>query len=98
MGYRRDSDGQRAWQAWIDQHRNDLLRCSLPEFVFSDDQRWFRFVEHDGWDQETGWNVTMLSPDQASALYDFLMSEYGSDEYRLLLQNLDEFRRKTSSH
>jgi hypothetical protein len=94
MSYRRDSEGQRAWRVWVDQHRDALLRCSLPEFVFSDEPRWFRFVEHDGWDQESGWRVTMLSPDQASALYDFLTSEYGSVEYRHLLRILDESRRK----
>jgi hypothetical protein len=96
MGYRRDSEGQREWQAWVDQHREALLRCSLPEFIFSSDARWFRFVEHDGWDHETGWSVAILSPDQASALYDLLVSEYGSEEYRGLLRNLDESRRKTA--
>lgn len=93
MSYRRDSGGQRAWHVWVDQHRNALLRCSLPDFVFSDEPRWFRFVEHDGWDQESGWSVTMLSPDQASALYDFLTSECGSGEYRDLLRILEESRR-----
>jgi hypothetical protein len=97
MGYRRDSEGQRAWQVWLEQHRGTLLKCSLPEFVFSDGHRWFRFVEHDGRDQESGWSVTMLLPDQASALHDFLVSEYGSDEYRPLLRNLDESRRRPSS-
>ena len=94
MSFRRDSEGQRAWQVWVAQHRDVLLKCSLPEFVFSDQPRWFRFVEHDGWDQESGWRVTMLSPVQASAFYDFLTSEHGSGEYRHLLRILDESRRK----
>ena len=95
MSYRRDNEGQRAWQAWVHQHREALLQCSLPEFIFSDEPRWLRFVGHHGWDQESGWNITMLSPDQSSALYDLLTSEYGSDEYRHLLRTLDESRRKS---
>ena len=95
MSYRRNGEGQRAWQAWVDQHRDTLLRCSLPEFVFADEPRWLRFVEHDGWDQESGWSITMLSPDQASALHDLLTSEHGSGEYRHLLRALDESRRKS---
>ena len=96
QGYRRDSEGQRGWRVWVDRHRDTLLRCSLPEFILSDKWRWFRFVEHDGWDQETGWSVKWLSPDQSSALHDFLMSEYGRDEYRHLVGKLDESRRKPS--
>jgi hypothetical protein len=95
MSYRRDTEGRRAWRLWVDQHRDSLLRCSLPEFIFSDEPRWFRFVEHDGWDQESGWGISMLSPDQASALHDFLAGEYGSGEYRHLLRLLDESRRMT---
>jgi hypothetical protein len=94
MSYRRDSEGRRAWQLWVNRHRDTLLRCSLPESIFSDETRWFRFVEHDGWDQESGWGVSMLSPDQASALQDFLTSEYGGGEYRHLLRLLDQSHRK----
>ncbi len=94
MSFRRDSEGQRAWQVWVGQHRDALRRCGLPEFVLSDEPRWFRFVEHDGWDQESGWRISMLSPDQASALYDFITSEYGSVKYRHLLRILDGSRCK----
>jgi len=95
MSFRRKSEAQRAWQVWVDQHRATLLKCSLPEFVFSDEPRWFRFVEHDGWDQESCWSITMLSPDQASALHDLLANEYRSVEYRRLLRALHEARRKS---
>jgi hypothetical protein len=94
VSYRHDGESRRAWRLWVDQHRDSLLDCSLPEFIFSDEMRWFRFVEDGGWDQESGWRISMLSPDQASACHDFLMREYGGDEYQLLLRLLDQSRRR----
>jgi hypothetical protein len=89
MAFRRDSQRARSWQRWLDQHQDTLIRCSLPEFLVSDELRWFRFIGHDGWDQETGWKVEVLAPEQAAALSDPIMSEYGCQEYRGLLRVLD---------
>lgn len=97
MGYRRDGESKRAWQLWVDQHRHALTHCSLPEFIFSGKLTWFRFLEHGGWHPQPHWSVGMLSPYHAAALHDFIQSEYGSEEYRYLLQKLDEVRRKASS-
>ena len=88
MTYRRDSERQRSWRVWIDLHRDTLVRCNLPEFVFSEEERWFRFLEHDGWDQETGWKIEMLPPAGAAAFYDLLLSEHDDDQYPALLRNL----------
>ena len=96
MGFRRESEDRRAWQKWVDQHRDILVRCSLPEFVFSDKMTWLRFLEHGGWHPQPGWAVGMLSQHQAGTLYDFIQSQYGTDEYRLLLRNLDDARLKPS--
>ena len=96
MGYLRDGESQRAWSQWIDQHRDDFIRCSLPDFVFADKLTWFRFLEHGGWHPQPHWTVGVLSPHHAGALHDFIRGEYGSDKYRYILQNLDEVRRKTS--
>jgi hypothetical protein len=97
MGYRRHGETRRAWQKWVEEHRDTLVSCSLPEFVYSDDARWFRFVEHGGWDQESGWTVSMLSPHQAATLYDFIESHYGSEDCRWVLKSLDEVCRKPSA-
>jgi hypothetical protein len=97
MGYRRDSDTQRAWHKWVDQHRDKFVMSSLPEFVFSDKMTWFRFLEHGGWHPQPYWSVGMLSPHHAAALHDFIQSQYGPDEYRYLLQNLEEVLRNPSS-
>jgi hypothetical protein len=97
MGFRPDSERQRAWHRWVDQHRDTLVRCSLPEFVFSDEMTWLRFLEHGGWHHQPGWSVSMLSSHQAAAFHDFIENEYGGEEYRYLLQNLNDVRRKSSS-
>jgi hypothetical protein len=97
MGYRRHTESQRAWQKWIDQHRDTLVKCSLPDFVFSEELTWIRFLEHGGWHNNPGWSVSMLSSHQAAALQDFIKSHYGIDEYRYYLQNLDDVLRKSSS-
>jgi hypothetical protein len=96
MAVRRDGPRARSWQRWLDQNRDALIRCSLPEFVFSDDSRWLRFIEHGGWDHETGWRVEMLSPDQASALSDFITDQYSNEEYREILRVLGAVRKGPS--
>jgi hypothetical protein len=97
MSYRRDSEGQRTWQEWVDQHKDTLVRCSLPEFVFSDKLTWFRFLENGGWHPQPRWGVWMLSSHQAETLHDFIESQYGTDGYRSLLRNLDDARRKPAT-
>jgi hypothetical protein len=97
MSYRRGSEGPRAWQEWLDQHRHTLNTCSLPEFVFSDKLTWLRFLEHGGWHPQPGWGVVMLSPNEARKLHEFIESQYGPDEYRSLLRNLENARRKPST-
>ena len=96
MSFRRDGEDPRAWQKWVDQHRVILGRCSLPEFVFSDKLTWLRFLEHGGWHPQSGWTVGMLSQHQAGTFYDFIERLYGMNEYRSLLQNLDNARRRSS--
>ncbi len=90
MGYRRDTESQRAWQKWIDENRDDLIRCSLPDFLFADKWAWIRFLEHGGWHPQPLWTIGMLSPHHASALHEFIRRLYGPDEYRYLLQCLEE--------
>jgi hypothetical protein len=97
MGFRRNGEDQRASQKWVDQHRETLVTCSMPDFVPVDRLTWLRFLENGGWHHEPRWGVWMLSPHQAGALYDFVESQYGIDLYRSLLRNLDDARRKPST-
>ena len=90
MAFRRDSESQRAWQDWVEQNRETLIRCGLPEFVYTDKLTWLRFLEHGGWHPRPPWGVEMLSPHQAATLYDFIECQCGTDEYRSLLRNLEK--------
>jgi hypothetical protein len=94
MSFRRDSENLRAWHRWVTRHQDTLIRCRLPDFLYSDRLRWFRFLEHGGWDHESSWGIRMLSPLEAAVLSDFVVSEYSSEDYRLLLRNLDDVIRK----
>jgi hypothetical protein len=97
MRYRRDSQGQRQWQEWVAEHKEALGECSLPQFVFSERLTWLRFLEHGGWHPQPRWSIRMLSPHQAKIFYDFIVSEYGTDQYRPLLRNLEDARLKPST-
>jgi hypothetical protein len=88
MAYRRDEQAARSWYLWLDDHRDALVRCGLPAFAYADEARWLRFLGHDGWDAETGWNVEMLTIGQAARLFEFVAREYGHERYRGLLRVL----------
>jgi hypothetical protein len=95
MGFRRDGDKHRAWYMWIGRNRGTLIQCGLPEFVYADRMTWLRFLEHDGWDHEHGWNVEMLSPHEAGVLSDFIMREYGKEAYLGILRALNDVRARS---
>lgn len=92
MSYRRNSEGQREWRNWLDQNRDTLIKCGLPEFVLSDRLTWLRFLESGGWHHQPRWGVGMLSSQQTAMLRQFIEGEFGSEEYRSLLKNLDDLR------
>lgn len=96
MSFRRDSEEIRSWREWIEKHRGSLIESTLLEYVYSDRMTWLRFLEHGGWHQETHWSVTMLSPKHAAVLSDFIISEYGDQDYRYLLQSLVAVRHRSS--
>ncbi len=81
MPFRRDGAKASKWKHWLATHRDTLVRCGLPDYVLRDELHWYLFLEQGGWEQESGWNVQMLTRDQARTLRDFLAAEYGSDAY-----------------
>jgi hypothetical protein len=88
MAFRRDGQAGRALSLWLDRHRDALVRCGIPDFVYAEERRWVGLLDADGWDAETGWRVGMLTPQQADYLQDFVIREYGPDSYRGLLRAL----------
>jgi hypothetical protein len=89
VAFRRDGQSARSWSLWIDRHRDALERSGVPDFVYTDKRHWVFLLEHNGWDADTGWRVEMLAPQQAAQLHEFIVREYGRDEYRGLLRALE---------
>jgi hypothetical protein len=88
VAFQRDGQAARGWFVWLDCHRDTLVRCGIPDFLYGEERRWLGFLEEDGWDAETGWRVEMLAPQQAVHLQDFIIREYGPESYRGLLRAL----------
>lgn len=75
MGFRKDKSRSLEWTKWLERHRDELMGCGLPDFVYADEARWFRFMEH-GIDGETGWKPELLLSHQLVRLKSFLSREY----------------------
>ena len=37
MGFRRDGQAARSWFLWLDRHRDALVECGLPTFLYTDE-------------------------------------------------------------
>lgn len=99
MSFRRNSDRSLSWRRWIDLHRDQLTAAGVPTEIFSDELRWWRFVEEGGLDYVTGWRVEMLSPSQAEILHRLVTKEYERPDLVGILRSLDDvrFSSKTSN-
>ena len=94
MGFRKQKS---TWNKWKNRYINQLIGMGVPVEVLSDGQRWYIFLEHDGFDEwgwfENGYGASFdfekISVDQAQKLIDFLIEHYG-DEF-------DGFRRKLAN-
>src|SRR5688500_18861003 len=88
MSFRRDGGKAQRWQQWLAEHRSALTAAGVPDWVWSEQQRWLRFLGEGGLDWESGWRVEMLSPEQALRLREFVLRVYGADEHLCLLRSL----------
>jgi hypothetical protein len=78
MGFRKDKSRFLEWTKWLGRHRDELISCGLPDFLYADENRWFRFIGH-GIDGETGWQPEALPSPQLRLLRSFLSREYPLD-------------------
>lgn len=78
MAFRRDGDKSHEWKRWLTQHRQTLIRAGIPNSMLKDGRNWLVFLESGGWHAESGFNADALTLDQARALHDFLVAEYGT--------------------
>lgn len=90
MAFRRDSSRHHDWKRWVADHRADLLDAGVPDWILADEMRWLRFLE-EGCDYESGWWPTMLDRDHAKNLHMFIQREYGDQQYRGLLREIEVF-------
>jgi hypothetical protein len=96
MSFQRDSTGARRWQHWLARHRAALVAAGLPDWVYANEARWQRFLGEGGLEEESGWQVEMLSPLQKNRLRAFLVREYGPEVIACCLRSLDNESRERS--
>ena len=80
MGFRRHGKEAKKWEDWLAAHRDELVRCGIADWLFSDQRRWGQFSD-DWYDYETGWSPEMLSPEQLELFRSFVEREYGTEGY-----------------
>jgi hypothetical protein len=96
MSFRHDGEQSRRWHQWLAAHRDELIRCGVPDTALVDELCWLRFMEEDGCDYITGWTPRLLSPEQAQALKAFILREYPeqASSYRSFLHLLDKISKR----
>lgn len=90
MGFRRDNSRHHEWKKWVADHSSGLLAAGIPDWILSDELRWIRFLE-EGCDYASGWWPEMLEPSKANELHAFIQREYGNEEYRGLLRQIEDY-------
>jgi len=94
MSFRHDGKQAHEWKQWLETHRDDILRCGLPDSVLQSKFHWLRFLE-ESYDQWTGWSPSMLSRQQAQALHEWILREYGNEQYRGCLHEIERYITKS---
>jgi hypothetical protein len=88
MTFKRDGKKSHAWNKWLDAHRRELCEGGVPDAVLRTEIHWVGFLEEEC-DYESGWFPNMLAPAQARILHAFIQREYGDQQYRGFLRELE---------
>ncbi|MBY0233286.1 MAG: hypothetical protein K2W96_28735 [Gemmataceae bacterium] len=83
MSFRRSDDNGISGSRWRVEHRSLLERCGIPSPIAASDRRWVHALLH-GYDPETGWQATWLSPQQAGMLLPALEADPDADALDLI--------------
>jgi hypothetical protein len=75
-GFRRDAEKPLAWSRWLHANRDRLVQWGVPADLWSDEQRWFYFVEH-AYDPVSDWKPSILVEPERAALRDFMREQCG---------------------
>jgi len=90
MSFKHDGKKSHQWHQWLTAHRTGLCESGVPDSVLQSELHWIRFLE-EGCDYDSGWFPRMLSPPQARAMHLFIQREYGDQQYRGLLRDIEVF-------
>ncbi len=89
MSFRDEGEKAYEWKRWVEGRRDDIRRCGLPDSLMQTRFHWLRFLEV-AYDEWTGWSPSMLSREQAQALHEFIVREYGNSQYRGCLYAIEK--------
>ena len=76
--------------AWRKQHREELLRQGMPDFVLDDERRWNYVLLHGADEFERGWDPSWITPEQAAGMLELLRSRYENPIGLELLRELEK--------
>ena len=96
MSFRRNSSQSHEWKKWVAANGSELLAAGVPDWLFTDELRWIGFLE-EGCDLVTGWSPSVLDPQNARALHSFIQSEYGDQDYRGTLHDIEVHLSKSAT-
>ena len=75
---------------WRKEHREELLRNGMPDFVLDNDRRWNYVLLHGADDFESGWNPSWIAPEQAAEMLKLLRLRYPNSVGLDLLRELEK--------
>jgi hypothetical protein len=75
---------------WRKEHREELLRAGMPDFVLDDERRWNYVLLHGADEFESGWEPSWIRPEQAGAMLGLLRSRYPNLISLELLRELEK--------
>jgi hypothetical protein len=86
MSFRQHNKNPEA--AWRKEHREELLRLGMPDFVLDDEPRWHYVLLHAADEFESRWDPSWITPEQAAGMLELLRSHYTNPVGLELLREL----------
>ena len=75
---------------WRKEHREELLRAGMPDFLLDDERRWNYVLLHGADEFESGWEPSWITVEQAAAVLELLRPHYPKPIGLELLRELEK--------
>jgi hypothetical protein len=107
MSFRQNNEPARSWRSWYTKHAAELFACGIPDVAYRDSRAWEHFLNDGGhlldqsgnWGTWNGWNVHLLTHEQAVRLREFLTREcQWEGGYVDIVNELEKHLRKHQEH